>query len=104
MNRNTVLLIIIMVGSSLHSCTQDHLCGEYSHFRFGMSCQQSAATAKEDRRDRYYIAYGEYGDSLIWTPSNLDSIMLSLDTNDYVHISWGFEDEDLFLSKHVFPG
>lgn len=28
--------------------------------------------------------------------------MLSLDTNDYVHISWGFEDEELFLSMYVF--
>jgi hypothetical protein len=28
--------------------------------------------------------------------------MLSLDTNDYVHISWGFEDEELFPSMYVF--
>ena len=30
--------------------------------------------------------------------------MLSPDTNDYFHISWGFEDKGLFLSKYVFLG
>jgi hypothetical protein len=59
MNRNTILLIIIMVGSSLHSCARDHLCGEYSYFRVGMNRQQSTATAKEDRRDRYDFAYDQ---------------------------------------------
>jgi len=104
MNGNTILLIIIAVGSSLHSCTRDHLCGEYSHFRVGMNRQQAAATAKEGRWDRYYFAYDKHGDSLTWTPGFVDSIMLSPDTNDYIHISWGFEDEGLFLSKYVFLG
>ena len=40
----------------------------------------------------------------MWTPGFVDSIMLSPDTNDYFHISWGFEDKGLFLSKYVFLG
>ena len=70
MNRNTILLTIIAVGSTLHSYTRDHSGGEYSNFRVGMNHQQAASTAKEGRWDRYYFAYEEHGEDARLCGSN----------------------------------
>jgi hypothetical protein len=60
-----------------------------------------AADAVRGRWDRYYTAFDNVGDSLVYAMQFVDSVMLSEDTNSCTYHLWLLECEATLWSRYV---